>query len=82
MDIFWNAIERRLRTLWRLIALAIIMVALGATPILLIDEPLAWLDGPCRVPPGETSAGSVTASHSDLSAIVQNAILKAIPHAD
>jgi len=43
MDLFWNRTEGRLRTLWRLLAQAAIMVVLASAPILLIAEPLTAL---------------------------------------
>ncbi len=43
MQVFWNASERRLRTLWRLLAQAAILVGLAAVPILVIAVPLTAL---------------------------------------
>jgi len=43
MNLFWNARERRVRALWRLLLQAMLMAALGFAPILLIAEPLTAL---------------------------------------
>jgi uncharacterized protein len=43
MHLFWNASERRLRTLWRLLLHAAILVGLAAVPIFAIAEPLTAL---------------------------------------
>jgi hypothetical protein len=43
MSPFWNPAERRLRTLWRLILHAMLALALGLLPVLLIAEPLTAL---------------------------------------
>jgi membrane protease YdiL (CAAX protease family) len=43
MRLFWNAAERRPRTFWRIVLMALIAVALGVLPILLVAEPLTAL---------------------------------------
>ena len=43
MSVFWNAEEKRLRALWRLLAQVLFTIVLGALPILLVAEPLTWL---------------------------------------
>ena len=43
VNVFWNAEEKRLRALWRLLAQVLLTIVLGALPILLVAEPLTWL---------------------------------------
>jgi membrane protease YdiL (CAAX protease family) len=43
MRLFWNAAERRPRAFWRVVLMAIVAVALGVLPILLVAEPLTAL---------------------------------------
>ena len=43
VPLFWNREERRLRALWRLLLQAVMMIALGVLPILLVAEPLTAL---------------------------------------
>jgi membrane protease YdiL (CAAX protease family) len=43
MTVFWNATERRLRTVWRLAAQTVLMIGLGILPILIVAEPLTAL---------------------------------------
>lgn len=42
-SIFWNGDERRIRSLWRIVLLALLLGALGLLTILLIAEPLTGL---------------------------------------
>ena len=42
MNVFWNAEERRLRALWRLLALPLLTFALFL-PLLPVAEALTWL---------------------------------------
>ena len=43
VNVFWNAEEKRLRALWRLLAQVLLTIVLGALPILIVAEPLTWL---------------------------------------
>jgi membrane protease YdiL (CAAX protease family) len=43
VSFFWNAEEQRLRTMWRLLLQAALMVGLGVLPIVLVAEPLTAL---------------------------------------